>query len=133
MEMAPSVVHTPGNCPGTPTTDSILTQIIQASDILANGTQDPTKPCSAVTIGLGFQAMLPPSRSGAVLAVEVPRDPFHKLAPHCWRPASHGAQSPSPSVAPVARRMAHAGSASDWFGIVPGATGIKRSCRPSPS
>jgi hypothetical protein len=42
-------------CSG-PTLDSILKQITQASDILADGTQDPTKPCTGISIGLGFDA-----------------------------------------------------------------------------
>jgi hypothetical protein len=28
----------------------------QASDILQDGTQDPTKTCDGITIGLGFEA-----------------------------------------------------------------------------
>jgi hypothetical protein len=35
---------------------SIATQFEQASDILVDGTQDPTKSCDGVSIGLGFSA-----------------------------------------------------------------------------
>jgi hypothetical protein len=45
----------PTLCSG-PTLPSILAQITQASDILADGTQDPTKPCNGISIGLGFTA-----------------------------------------------------------------------------
>ena len=38
------------------TLDSILNQIRQASDILHDGTQDPTKVCDGISIGLGFEA-----------------------------------------------------------------------------
>ena len=33
-------------------------QIAQASDILTDGTQDPTKPCDGISIGLGFDGAL---------------------------------------------------------------------------
>lgn len=42
-------------CSG-PTIDSIIAQITQASDILSDGTQDPTKTCDGISIGLGFDA-----------------------------------------------------------------------------
>lgn len=42
-------------CEGT-TLDPILNQLAQASDILANGTQDPEKVCDGLSIGLGFEA-----------------------------------------------------------------------------
>src|SRR5262249_35060798 len=42
-------------CSG-PTPESILTQLEQAADILVDGTQDPTKECDGVSIGLGFEA-----------------------------------------------------------------------------
>jgi hypothetical protein len=44
-----------GLCSGT-TLDMIILQITQASDILHDGTQDPSKPCDAISIGLGFDA-----------------------------------------------------------------------------
>ncbi len=47
----------PGLCTGT-TFDSLADQIRQASDILADGTQDPTKTCDAISIGLGFESKL---------------------------------------------------------------------------
>jgi hypothetical protein len=45
----------PSLCSG-PTIDSIVSQIEQASDIGADGSQDPTKPCTGISIGLGFDA-----------------------------------------------------------------------------
>jgi hypothetical protein len=45
----------PSLCQG-PTIESILAQIAQASDILADGTQDPSKSCSGISVGLGFTA-----------------------------------------------------------------------------
>ncbi len=36
--------------------DSIAAQLAQASDILQDGTQDPTKTCDAISIGIGFEA-----------------------------------------------------------------------------
>jgi hypothetical protein len=47
----------PSLCMG-PTIDSIITQIKQASDIGSDGTQDPTKTCDGISIGLGFDAAL---------------------------------------------------------------------------
>jgi hypothetical protein len=41
-----------------PTLQAIVTAIAQASDILHDGTQDPTKPCDGISIGLGFNAAL---------------------------------------------------------------------------
>jgi hypothetical protein len=45
----------PSLCSG-PTIDSITSQITQASDILVDGTQDPTQACDGISIGLGFEA-----------------------------------------------------------------------------
>jgi hypothetical protein len=42
--------------PNNPTMKAILTQIEQASDILQDGTQDPSKTCDGISIGLGFDA-----------------------------------------------------------------------------
>lgn len=42
-------------CSGS-TIDNITAQIEQASDIMKDGTQDPTKPCDGISIGLGFDA-----------------------------------------------------------------------------
>jgi hypothetical protein len=44
----------PSACPGTATFESLANQIRQASDIMADGTQDPTKTCNGISIGLGF-------------------------------------------------------------------------------
>ncbi len=41
-------------CSGT-TFDSIATQIRQASDIMKEGVQDPTRTCDGISIGLGFE------------------------------------------------------------------------------
>jgi len=46
----------PSLCSG-PTLDSITAQIRQASDILSDGSQDPTKVCDAISIGVGFDAV----------------------------------------------------------------------------
>ena len=35
--------------------DSLLMQLRQASDIMADGTQDPTKVCDGISMGLGFE------------------------------------------------------------------------------
>jgi hypothetical protein len=40
--------------PNSPTYISIVTQIRQAADILSDGTQDPTKECNAISLGIGF-------------------------------------------------------------------------------
>jgi hypothetical protein len=42
-------------CEGT-TVESLLDQIRAASDILQDGTQDPSKTCDGISIGLGFDA-----------------------------------------------------------------------------
>jgi hypothetical protein len=42
---------------GPPVLDNLITSIRQASDILVDGTQDPTKPCDGISIGLGFDAV----------------------------------------------------------------------------
>ena len=34
---------------------TLITKIRQASDIMADGTQDPTKVCNGISVGLGFQ------------------------------------------------------------------------------
>jgi hypothetical protein len=46
----------PSLCSG-PAIDSVVAQLEQASDILADGTQDPTRACDGVSIGLGFEAV----------------------------------------------------------------------------
>lgn len=42
-------------CTGT-ILDGVLEEVTNASDILHDGTQDPTKPCDGISIGLGFDA-----------------------------------------------------------------------------
>jgi len=54
-------------CSGS-TWDAIAAQIAQAADILQDGTQDPGKPCDAVTIGLGFEGT-------AIILGQVENDP----------------------------------------------------------
>ncbi|CAN5814498.1 hypothetical protein BH11MYX4_BH11MYX4_14550 [soil metagenome] len=44
-------------CAGS-TLDTIKQTLRQASDILIDGTQDPTKDCNAISIGVGFDAVL---------------------------------------------------------------------------
>ncbi len=34
---------------------NLVNQIRQASDIMADGTQDPTKECNGISMGLGFE------------------------------------------------------------------------------
>lgn len=40
---------------GNPLFENLVTQVRQASDILADGTQDPTKECDGISMGLGFE------------------------------------------------------------------------------
>lgn len=42
------------NLCGNPLFDNLLKQVRQASDIMVDGTQDPTKPCNGISMGLGF-------------------------------------------------------------------------------
>jgi hypothetical protein len=58
----------PSLCTG-PTIDAILTQIEQAADILIDSTQDPTKTCNGISIGLGFNATR--AQLGAIAPPEV--------------------------------------------------------------
>jgi hypothetical protein len=60
-------------CPPSATFEAIATQIRQAQDILLDGTQDPAKTCSGISIGLGFSA------DGALLGA--PFDPPTKPNP----------------------------------------------------
>jgi hypothetical protein len=45
----------PSLCDGS-TAESIRQSVLQAADIMADGTQDPTKECDGISIGLGFEA-----------------------------------------------------------------------------
>lgn len=45
----------PALCSGA-TISSILAQVAQASDIMIDGTQDPTKTCNGISFGIGFNA-----------------------------------------------------------------------------
>lgn len=49
---------------GSPIYDSFVTQVRQASDILADGTQDPATTCNGISIGLGFE--MSPAQRGDV-------------------------------------------------------------------
>ncbi|HVO26271.1 MAG TPA: hypothetical protein VMW56_21870 [Candidatus Margulisiibacteriota bacterium] len=42
----------------SPTLQSLLDSVGQASDIMQDGTQDPTRTCDAISIGLGFAASI---------------------------------------------------------------------------
>jgi hypothetical protein len=59
-------------CVGT-SLDGVLQQIRQGSDIMHDGTQDPTKVCDAVSIGLGFETRA--SQLGAPAPPTFPVDP----------------------------------------------------------
>jgi len=43
------------NLCGNPLFDNLVTQVRQASDIMSDGTQDPSKTCDGITMGLGFE------------------------------------------------------------------------------
>lgn len=62
----------PALCSGA-TVESIMNQIRQASDILADGTQDPAQTCDAITIGVGFT--MAPVQLGAAAAPTPVVDP----------------------------------------------------------
>ncbi len=60
-------------CTGN-TFESIAEQIRQASDIMDDGTQNPTKECNAISIGLGFESKA--IQLGAIAAkADPPADP----------------------------------------------------------
>lgn len=56
-------------CEGS-TLDAVAQQIRTASDILADGSQDPSRECDAISIGIGFSAK--PARLGPILDAEPP-------------------------------------------------------------
>ena len=60
----------PSLCTG-PTIMSIVDQITQASDIMADGSQDPTQTCNGISIGIGFNASL--VQLGPVVAPPAPK------------------------------------------------------------
>ncbi|MDI1478686.1 hypothetical protein [Polyangium sp. y55x31] len=60
--------------PNSPTLQSILQQFRQASDIMSDGTQDPTKQCDAISIGIGFR-MKTAQLGSVVPAAPPPPDP----------------------------------------------------------
>jgi hypothetical protein len=59
--------------PNNTTFEAIAEQVAQASDILLDGTQDPTKTCDGISIGLGFNAAL--VQLGSVAAPVTPPNP----------------------------------------------------------
>lgn len=63
----------PTLCSGA-TFDSIANQIRQSADIMADGTQDPTSTCNAISVGVGFTASLA-GISTVSPAVAPPPDP----------------------------------------------------------
>ena len=60
--------------PSSPTLQSILKQIRQASDILTDGTQDPSKECNGISIGVGF-TMKSAQLGGVATPAPPPPDP----------------------------------------------------------
>jgi hypothetical protein len=56
--------------PNNPTFQGIASEIAQASDIMSDGTQDPTKTCDGISIGLGFNSAL--VQLGSVAAPTTP-------------------------------------------------------------
>ncbi|MFO0660624.1 MAG: hypothetical protein U0165_12450 [Polyangiaceae bacterium] len=60
-------------CPPSVTGESLVTQLRQSSDILVDGTQDPTKSCTGISIGLGFSASV--VQLGTVTPYVAPADP----------------------------------------------------------
>jgi hypothetical protein len=56
--------------PNSPTMQSILNQLRQASDIMNDGTQDPSKVCNGISVGLGFT--MKSAQLGAVAPAEPP-------------------------------------------------------------
>lgn len=69
----------PNLCPPSSTFESIAQQIRQASDIMSDGSQDPTKTCDGISIGLGFD--MDEVQLGAVGAKTVPGDDPCAAAP----------------------------------------------------
>ena len=60
-------------CSGT-AIDGVLQQIAQASDIKADGTQDPTQTCNGITVGFGM--FLNPAKVDAVYTPPVQPTPW---------------------------------------------------------
>jgi hypothetical protein len=58
------------------TTDNIKDQIRAASDIMSDGTQDPTKTCNGISVGIGFTAKRVGNPTKAVDSTPPP-DPCH--------------------------------------------------------
>ncbi len=58
---------------GTPAYDAIVTLIRQASDIMADGTQDPSQVCNGISVGFGF-TMAPAQISGVGPAAPSPNE-----------------------------------------------------------
>jgi hypothetical protein len=58
-------------CSG-PTVEALKTEVIQTADILSDGTQDASKTCDAISIGLGFEAALVQSGDFAAKVAPAP-------------------------------------------------------------
>jgi hypothetical protein len=56
-----------------PVVQSLLDSVGQASDIMQDGTQDPTKTCDGISIGLGFAAVI--DQSGPTVPFMTMPDP----------------------------------------------------------
>jgi hypothetical protein len=85
---------------------SIEQQIAQASDILVDGTQDPSRPCDGISLGLGFTAVATPVpaagsfvRAGSLTRPEDEREP----------PACFGGGGSHPDDKPLLRLGAACG------------------------
>ncbi|WP_437820550.1 hypothetical protein [Sorangium sp. So ce1078] len=70
----------PGVCEG-PGLETILDQVRRASDIMKDGSQDPSQDCDAISIGIGFTAkevqlgqIAPPAETTGVPCGETPPD-----------------------------------------------------------
>lgn len=68
----------PSLCSGG-TAESIFNQIRQASDIMADGTQNPSAECNGISLGIGFEAL--PVRVGAIAPPAEPAPDPCAMAP----------------------------------------------------
>jgi hypothetical protein len=60
-------------CGGSLVLDGLILEVERASDILLDGTQDPTRECDGISIGLGFQSKS--TRLGEPVTPTQPPDP----------------------------------------------------------
>lgn len=68
----------PSLCSGG-TAESIFNQIRQASDIMADGTQNPSAECNGISLGIGFEAL--PVKVGPISAPAMPAPDPCAMAP----------------------------------------------------